>query len=122
MHLIYSAYMLLQRESYHYWLPKRAYDQVQNEKKKSYQDISIYNKSKGTKIETPFPDQNRKQCLSREILPIRETLKELKKLFTTEIKATNNKIWLIRAENNRLLTEIATCMEENNVLKSWSLT
>lgn len=61
-------------------------------KKKSYQDISIYNKSKGTKIETPFPDQNRKQCLSREILPIRETLKELKKLFTTEIKATNNKI------------------------------
>lgn len=51
--------------------------------------------------------------LKWELLPINEALKEFKKtLFEAEIRAKNNEIRLLRADNNRLHMEISTCMEE----------
>lgn len=54
--------------------------------------------------------------LKRELLPINDALKELKNLFEAEIRAKNNEIRLLRADNNRLHMEISTCMEEKNRL------
>lgn len=47
-----------------------------------------------------------------ELLPINEELK--KNLFKVEIRAKNNEIRLLRADNNRLQMEISTCTEEKN--------
>lgn len=43
----------------------------------SNQDMSINVKSEETEPDSTFPDQNLKNWLSKENLPIRETLKEL---------------------------------------------
>ncbi|XP_056003451.1 paramyosin-like [Ostrea edulis] len=54
--------------------------------------------------------------MRKELLPIRESLTELKATFACELRSKTNDIRQLRAENNRLQTEISTCAEEKNRL------